>query len=1108
MRVDGGERKKMLESKKVSTKIFKFGESEYKASSVMNIPCWVGGEKIYIRTVILKGDIPWLIGRETMAKLKMEINVGERKVTMGALGYRIIQVREDEKGHLKMKMMRKVEKEEVWMNQELGGDKEERKKKLRKLHLQFGHPGWERLAKLIEEANREYGKNNRMERGNLKDEIKGMTEECDLCIRYKRNPSRPVVGMPWAKFFNEVVSLDLGEIEGKRFMMMVDLATKYCQACWVRSKKPEDIMEGLMEKWIGIFGAPQYILSDNGGEFQNEKMRIMLEKFNIKMKSTPAESPWSNGICEKWVGLIKDSLRKLKGEENVELKIGLGWSVAAKNALYNNKGFSPNQLVFGRNPALPNVIGEINPAMIEEGNETQLVRENLNAMHKGRVIHVQQEAEEKIKRAFKHQIREHKLEDVEMNEEVYYKREDEKEWRGPAKVIGIDGKTVIVKHGGSMREIARVHITRIKVAEKMEEGEKEGKRRTEEVERDKEDEIIKENLEYRQGIRTDTEESEEESEEEEVESEEDEVIEIPKIKRGERIRALSKITREREEWRILGRAGKSKSKKWSDSYNVQNMDDGSKKWVDLREYDEIQIIPAEEEILLGFEDKEVLEAKLKELRSWEENKVYEEEKDRGQKTISIRWIITEKIKEGKRCCKARLVARGFEEKMGDLSTDAPTCAPEILKLCLSIMIMRGWQCQSIDIKTAYLQGDHINRMLYIKPPMESGSDGIWRLKKTIYGLKDAAKAWYNKVKKVVEELGGIKNSLEPVLFYWKDGDGKLMGIMCSHVDDFCYGGNEEFQERIIEELESKLKVGEKQKGVFKYIGVNIKQGNENIELKQDDYVRKIKIPEKEQFGEEREMNGYELTEYRSLIGKLNWVAQHTRPELSFAVSDLSKAFQGGSTEDMRKLLRVVKKMKGVEGGIKLDKLKLGEERWEVYADASFGNGEDGQSQIGYIVSLVDGEGRRCPIQWKSNKAKRIAKSTIEAETLSLGEAAETGIYLNRIYQEVTGKKNIPIIMKTDSKTLEKAVKSTSGVKSRILRIDMAALKEMLEKGEIKVIDWVNTKDQVADILTKNGVNEKNMKEYVWSKNKQEKSQGEGREEDKLDKNPLCFRKME
>ena len=52
-------------------------------------------------------------------------------------------------------------------------------------------------------------------------------------------------------------------------------------------------------------------------------------------------------------------------------------------------------------------------------------------------------------------------------------------------------------------------------------------------------------------------------------------------------------------------------------------------------------------------------------------------------------------------CKTRLVARGFEEENIE-DTDAPTCSPETLKICLSIINRKSWECKNLDIKTAYL----------------------------------------------------------------------------------------------------------------------------------------------------------------------------------------------------------------------------------------------------------------------------------------------------------------------------------------------------------------------------------------------------------------------
>ena len=566
---------------------------------------------------------------------------------------------------------------------------------------------------------------------------------------------------------------------------------------------------------------------------------------------------------------------------------------------------------------------------------------------------------------------------------------------------------------------------------------------------------------------------------EEGDREEEGLDELPKFRKGNRIRAFNKNTGLMEEWSILSLAGKRSSKHWADSYNVQDLESGDKSWINLRDYSSVERIEDEEEILLGFEDKSVIEAKEKELQSWRENDVYEEVEDIGQRAISTRWIVTEKVKEGKKICKARLVARGFEEEMAEWEKDAPTCNAETLKFCLAVMKLKGWRCYSLDVKTAYLQGDEIQREVYLKPPSEGDWNGLWKLKKTVYGLKDAAKAWYGKVVKVVEELGGVRSRLEPNIFFWKQGC-KVKGILCTHVDDFCYGGTKTFMEETIGKLKEKLEVGEQESKKFKYIGVMIEQREGEISLNQWGYVNSIKEPETRRFSGNRVLTDKELTEYRSVVGQLNWIALHTMPEVSFNVSELSKAFKGGTTQDMRKLIKVVRKVKLIMGEVVMSELEEENLYWEAYADASFGNIEDGHTQLGYVISLTDGK-KRCTIWWKSRKSRRIAKSTIEAEALSVGEAIEGLIYFNRLWEEVVGGKKLEALVKTDSKTLMTAIKSSTGVSSKRLKIDIAAIRETIESGEIKEVQWVQGKHQIADVLTKSGVSEENIRKYVEGK---------------------------
>ena len=92
---------------------------------------------------------------------------------------------------------------------------------------------------------------------------------------------------------------------------------------------------------------PQCLYSDNGGEFNNSEVHDMAENFNIEVKTTPAYSPWSNGLLERHNQMLTDLLMKVKSDENSDWETALSWALMAKNVLNNNHGYSPYQLVYG-----------------------------------------------------------------------------------------------------------------------------------------------------------------------------------------------------------------------------------------------------------------------------------------------------------------------------------------------------------------------------------------------------------------------------------------------------------------------------------------------------------------------------------------------------------------------------------------------------------------------------------------------------------------------------------------------------------------------------------------------------------------------------------------
>ena len=144
----------------------------------------------------------------------------------------------------------------------------------------------------------------------------------------------------------------------------------------------------------------------------------------------------------------------------------------------------------------------------------------------------------------------------------------------------------------------------------------------------------------------------------------------------------------------------------------------------------------------GFNDTDVQQTKLEELENWRRNRAFEEVPFNHQEYISTKWAITEKAVEVEKKLKARSVARGFKDQ-AEIQTDSPTGSKECQRLVLTIMASRGWQCNSIDIRAAFLQGKPIGRDVYVKPPTEVFTEGtIWKLKTCVYDLKDASRTWY------------------------------------------------------------------------------------------------------------------------------------------------------------------------------------------------------------------------------------------------------------------------------------------------------------------------------------------------------------------------------
>ena len=480
-------------------------------------------------------------------------------------------------------------------------------------------------------------------------------------------------------------------------------------------------------------------------------------------------------------------------------------------------------------------------------------------------------------------------------------------------------------------------------------------------------------------------------------------------------------------------------------------------------------------VFLSEVDKNTTEAKLKELGNWKVERVYDEVLDCGQDVITARWVISPKLVDGAWTTKARLVARGFMEDTTEIRKDSPTCMRESLKLMLAITSAKGWKINSIDIMAAFLQGKRIDREVFLRPPKEADCKGkVWRLNKVIYGLSDASRVWYLRVLDELVKLGTQVSQYDKALFIWKP-NFDVQGLIIIHVDDFLWSGSREFKEKVVLKLQSIFKISKMEEEAFKYLGINLTQVDGELLLEQKQYVNSINalpVPAKSagthDIGEALKKN------YKSLVGQLNWACGTSRPDSSYDSCVLSTVQAKPTREDIIAANKALRELKMNNVTLRYPCLSLKSVRLAVYSDASYGNLKDGNSQGAYVIFLCDETGRCSPIAWSSRKVKRVARSSLAAETLAAVEALDEAYLISVLLQEFLGeKKPREIDLITDNKSLYDAVHTSNLLLDKRLRVDIAALREMVEKNEVN-FKWTESSHQLADALTKRGASRKGL----------------------------------
>lgn len=450
--------------------------------------------------------------------------------------------------------------------------------------------------------------------------------------------------------------------------------------------------------------------------------------------------------------------------------------------------------------------------------------------------------------------------------------------------------------------------------------------------------------------------------------------------------------------------------------------------------------------------------------------------------------------------KARLNLDGSAMRKGEHyeRTYAPVAKWHSIRLLLSLAALHNWRTTQIDFVLAFPQSPVERDDLYMEIPKGFEVDGandskeyVLHLKRNVYGQKQAARVWNQYlVQKLVDEVGFTQSETDECLFF----KGNVVYLL--YTDDSILAGPSQREiDKVIEDIK-KAKLDITIEGDLQdFLGVNIDRKKDGtVHLTQphlvdtilkdlrvdDDNVTLKNIPAcsskiLSRHPDSPPFDGH--FNFRSVIGKLNYLEKATRPDIAYIVHQCARFTVNPKEEHGKALKWLGRYLKGTrDKGIILRPVK--DKGLEVHVDADFcGNwnpdeAEDpatARSRHGYIISYAG-----CPIQWKSQLQTEVCLSSTESEFTGLSYALREAIPMMHLLNEMK-EVGLPVepdtpkvhcrVFEDNSGALEIAREFKYRARTKHLNVKLHHFRSYVERKEIS-IHKIDTLQQPADFLTK------------------------------------------
>jgi hypothetical protein len=438
--------------------------------------------------------------------------------------------------------------------------------------------------------------------------------------------------------------------------------------------------------------------------------------------------------------------------------------------------------------------------------------------------------------------------------------------------------------------------------------------------------------------------------------------------------------------------------------------------------------------------------------------------------------------------KTRLVAKGFTQKKGIdyKETFSPVSSKDSFKIIMALVAHFNLELHQMDVKTTFLNGN-IDETIYMLQPENFVSGDpknmVCKLKKSIYGLKQASRQWYFKFHQVIISFGFEMNLVDDCIYHKFCGSKYIFLVL--YVDDILLASSDigllhETKKFLAKNFEMK-DLGE----ASFVLGIQIHRDRSRgiLGLSQKSYIEKVlkrygmqdckpgdtPVAKGDKFSlNQCPKNDFEKREiqkipYASVVGSLMYAQVCTRPDIAYITGILGRYLSNPGIDHWKAAKRVLRYLQRTKDYM-LTYRSLANLEIIGYSDSDFAGCQDTmKSTSGYIYMLAGGA-----VSWKSAKQSLIASSTMAAEFIACYEASNHGVWLRNF---VTGLRIVddierPLKLFCDNKSaVLYSNNNRSSSKSKHIDIKFLVVKERVQSGQLS-IEHIGTNSMVADPLTK------------------------------------------